>query len=553
LQNTQGVILNQESTIVGLAFYMDADGETLLAEYTPVDNWHPIDLLEIRDALTNQGLQGVLLNEPALEELIKKYGRASQSFALAIGQCKDAVVEVTVSADKMSAYLTLIPPSGGKNADRARIEAALNQAKVVEGLLDNAIEGALMVGMADGTLVAQGVPVINGTDAQFHSLLPDTGDRSPRVDESGTVDYRELGQFSTVKVGDPLMERIPATAGSPGKNVLGEVIMPKRGKDYTFAKGIKGAAPSPRNHDMLVAEIAGQPIPIARGVKVEPTLSVKGIDLSTGNLEFEGSVNIASDVKSGMKIRVSGDLIIGGTVEAAEIHANGNISIRGGVIGHGEKANESSTRQDVAHITSGGTITALFVENARIEAGDSIIITEVAKQSELIAGNHVIVGREGSRKGHIVGGSAHASQLIKAVVAGSPAGLRTEIKTGLNPQLQSSFYAVEIRLDKLQKDLAEVSRALGYARGNAQRVAQDILHKAEKTHEKLEQEIENCELEKEELENRLQLADNARVMISKQIYGNVTVHVGHQAWQVRDDRSGGTFRIIEGEITFEAL
>ncbi len=543
----------QESTIVGLSFRVDKDGSTLLAEYTPVDNWHPIDAAEVRHALASQNMEGVLLDESSLEELIKKYGRASQSFSLAIGQCKDAEIEITVSADKMSAYLTIIPPRGGKNADRPKIDAALSKAKVVEGLLETAIEGAIMVGVADGTLVAHGKPAINGTDAQFRSLLPDTGDRSPKVDDRGTVDYRELGQFSTVKVGDPLMERIPATKGSSGKNVLGEVIMPKRGKDYTFAKGIKGAAPSPRNYDMLVAEVAGQPIPIARGVKVEPTLSVKGIDLSTGNLEFEGSVNIASDVKSGMKIRVSGDLIIGGTVEAAEIHADGNISIRGGVIGHGEKANENSIRQDVAHITSGGTITALFVENAHIEAGDSIIITEVAKQSELIAGNHVIVGREGSRKGHIVGGSAHASQLIKVVVAGSPAGLRTEIKTGLNPQLQSSFYAVEIRLDKLQKDLAEVSRALGYARGNAQRVAQDILQKAEKTHEKLEQEIENCELEKEELEKRLQLADNAKVMISKQIYGNVTVHVGHQAWQVRDDRGGGIFRIIEGEITFEAL
>lgn len=543
----------QESTIVGLTFRIDRDGVTLLAEYTPVDNWHPIDLPEVRHALANLGLAGALLDASALEELVKKYGKSIQSFSLVIGQCKDAEIEITVSDDKMSASLTLIPPCGGKHADREAINAALAKAGVVEGILDMAIESAIVSGLADATLIAMGTPAVNGSDAQFRSLLPDTGDRSPKVDDQGNVDYRELGQFSTVKVGDPLMERIPATAGTSGKNVLGEIILPKRGKDYTFAKGIKGAAPSPRNYDLLVAEIAGQPIPIPRGVKVEPTLSVKGIDLSTGNLDFEGSVNIASDVKSGMKIRVSGDLIIGGTVEAAEIHAGGNISIRGGIIGHGEKTHESGARQDVALITGGGSVTALFVENARIEAGDSILITEVAIQSELVAGNHIIIGREGARKGHMVGGSAHASQLVKAVAAGSPAGLRTEIKTGLNPQLQSSFYAVEIRLDKLQKDLSEVSRALSYARGNTQRVAQDILQKAEKTHEKLEQEIQNCELEKEELEKRLQLADNAKVVISRQIYGNVTVHVGHQAWQVRDDRNGGTFRIIEGEITFESF
>lgn len=544
----------QESTILGLTFRIDKDGRTLLAEFIPVENWHPIDQAEIRYALAQQGLGAALLDEDALEELRKKYDTSRQSFTLPIGKCTDAEISVTVASDKMAAYLTIIPPGGGRPADRALVEAAIKKAGIAEDVLLNAeIDAATSTGIADGLLIAQGKPAINGTDAQFRNLLPEIGDRSPKVDDRGTVDYRELGQFSTVKIGDPLMERIPATAGTSGKNVHGEVILPKRGKDYTFAKGIKGAAPSPRNYDMLVAEIAGQPIPIPRGVKVEPTLSVKGIDLSTGNLEFEGSVNISSDVKSGMKIRVSGDLIIGGTVEAADIRAGGNISIRGGIIGHGEKTNENSTRQDGARISSGGTITALFVENARIEAGDSILITEVAKQSELIAGNHIIIGREGSRKGHIVGGAAHASQLIKAVVAGSPAGIRTEIKTGLNPQLQSNYYATEIKLDKLQKDLTEVSRALSYARGNAQRVAPEILQKAENTRERLEQEIETCEVEKDELGKRLKLADNAKVLISKQIYGNVTVYVGHQIWQVRDDRNGGIFRILEGEITFEAL
>jgi hypothetical protein len=286
-----------------------------------------------------------------------------------------------------------------------------------------------------------------------------------------------------------------------------------------------------------------------RGIKVEPTLSVKGIDLSTGNLEFEGSVNISGDVKSGMKIKVTGDLIIGGTVEAAEIHAGGNITIRGGIIGHGEKVPEGNARHDAAHISSGGNVSARFVENARIEAGDSILVGEVVQNSELMATNHVIVGKQGSRKGHIVGGITQATQFIKAIVVGSPAGVRTEIQTGLHPVLHSSINNLEIKLEKLNKEKEELERALNYARETPGRVNAETLQKITNTVEKLELDIETYTQEKSSLEERLNLTANARVVVERQIFGGVVVHIGHQMWQAKDDKDGGTFFIMDGEIT----
>ena len=250
-----------------------------------------------------------------------------------------------------------------------------------------------------------------------------------------------------------------------------------------------------------------------------------------------------------MKIRVTGDLIIGGTVEAAEIHAGGNITIRGGIIGSGEKAAEGNARHDAARISCGGTISALFIENARIEAGDSILIGEVAKQSELIANNHVIVGKEGARKGHIVGGITRATQFIKAISLGSPAGLRTEIETGLNPVLNSSINALEVKLQKLNKEKQELEKVLSFAKENPARVSADMLQKVTNTQEKLESDIEACEQEKEALQTRLTLAANARVVVAKQIFGGAMIHIGHKTWQVKEDRDGGIFLIMDGEIT----
>lgn len=536
----------QESIIVGLVFRMD--GDILFAEFTPVENWHPIDLAEVKRALLHQGLETTALDDEAVVELIERYGKANNPFIIAIGDRTEAVIEVRVEPDKMAAYLTVIPPLRGAQLEKDKILKALKQAGVVEGVLHAEVDAVVAAGKADAKLVARGTAAVSGRDCQFLSLIPEAGAGGLKVDENGVVDYRELELFVTVSVGDPLMKRVPATAGTPGKNVLGEILSAKAGRNYSFAKGVSSATYAPGNTDMLVAAIAGQPIPVIRGMKVEPTLSVKSIDISTGNLEFEGSVNISTDVKSGMKIKVTGDLIIGGTVEAAEICAGGNITIRGGIVGSGEKVPESSSRRDVAHISCGGTISTLFVENARIEAGDSILIGEVAKQSELIATNHVIVGKEGSRKGHIVGGVTRATQFIKAVAIGSPAGLRTEIETGLDPQINSSVTAFEIKLGKLYKEQQEVERVLAYARETPGRVSPEMLQKVTNTQEKLERDIETCEQEKSDLQTRLNLRANARVIVAKQVFGGVVVRIGHKVWQIKEDRGGATFYLQDGDI-----
>jgi hypothetical protein len=538
---------DQESMIVGLVFRVD--GGALLAEFTPVENWHPIDSAEIRRALIHQELGAVPLDRDALDELIDKYGESKQSFRIVLGSATDAVVEVSLDAERMSAYLTVIPAHGGRKADREQVLSALRKAGVVHGVLVSEIDTALATDKVDNKLVAQGTMAQNGVDSEFKSLVPEIGAGALKVDEHGTVDYRELELFVTVKEGDPLMQRIPATVGTSGKNLLGEIIQAKPGKDYAFAKGMHGVKFDPRNYDRLLADIPGQPLLVTRGVNVEPTLSVKGIDLSTGNLNFEGSVNISTDVKSGMKIKVTGDLIIGGTVEAAEIHAGGNITIRGGIIGHGEKVPEGNARHDVAHISCGGTISARFVENAHIEAGDSIIVGEVVQHSELIASNHIVVGKDGARKGHIVGGTTRATQFIKAVVLGSPAGVRTEIETGLNPQLHSSVTSLEIKLEKLRKEKEELERALVFSRENPGRVNAETQQKLANTQEKLQLDIDTYEQEKTDLETRLSLTANARVVVAKQIFGGVTVHIGHHFWQVKEDRDSGTFLIKDGDIT----
>jgi hypothetical protein len=112
-----------------------------------------------------------------------------------------------------------------------------------------------------------------------------------------------------------------------------------------------------------VAIVPGQPTVIKNGVKVNPVLDVENVDLSTGNLSFEGTVRVSGDVLTGMKMNVGGDVVINGTVEAAEIVAGGSVTVKGGVIGHSEGVTaQAGTTAIASRISSQKSVQVMFAE-----------------------------------------------------------------------------------------------------------------------------------------------------------------------------------------------
>lgn len=52
-------------------------------------------------------------------------------------------------------------------------------------------------------------------------------------------------------------------------------------------------------------------------MRVDEVLSVKQVDIRHGHVMFEGSLLVTGDVMPGMRIKTSGDVVIGGFVEGA--------------------------------------------------------------------------------------------------------------------------------------------------------------------------------------------------------------------------------------------
>ncbi|MGR5541784.1 FapA family protein, partial [Vibrio campbellii] len=121
------------------------------------------------------------------------------------------------------------------------------------------------------------------------------------------------------------MKREPATAGRPGITVLGDIIQPKPGKD-TELKESKGSQRSKNHPEVLVATKAGLPLIRDTTVEVDDVMKVATIGVESGHVQFNGSVIVSDNIESDMQVDVTGNLIVGGFVESANIRAGGDIT-----------------------------------------------------------------------------------------------------------------------------------------------------------------------------------------------------------------------------------
>lgn len=549
--------MNDESPTDVLTFKLGDDGK-LLAIFEACECKPQLDEAIIKDALAKQGLSSLFLYENSLPDLIKKYSEATEGFVLEIGERRDGICILKIDDDKMAAKLTLIPPYGGTPAGLLQIQQALQEKGVVKGIIKNEIEAALKEGYATERVIAQGAQPVRGIDARFQSLIPQIRERKPRIDERGIVNYRDLGQLIVVKPGDPLMCRTPPTEGEKGWDIIGQVVMPQPGQDIPFASGLQGVELDsddeldPDNNSLLLAAIAGQPKLVPNGVVVEPTIALPQVDISTGNMRFDGTINIKGDVKEGMKIHVTGDVFVGGTVEAAEIEAGGNVVIKGGVIGHSEQSGDPS--EDLifnAKIISKGSISARFAENVSMNAGIDIIIEEFSMHNHLTALNRILVGKSGGKKGRIIGGITCAPALVKTAIIGSSAGFVTKVRAGFNPYLQAKIDKFKLKIDANEKEQGDIRKIIAFISMHPEKDKNGLLNKLFHTREKLEVDCAQLHADRTHLLSEMTLAEHVQVIVEEAVHCGAEIQIGNSIWKNNEERGKGVFRIVEGEIDFD--
>lgn len=536
---------------LGLTLALDEAGMKLVATFAPVEGSAPIDISWLQRRLHELSLSHLLLSDNAVAELLRRYNAGGEPFSLEIGEAKDGEASLEISPDKMEVFLTLTPPRGGKPVSREQVNQLLQSKGVSFGIQNEEVERALAAGEIKRRLIASGQPPVNGENGRLETLVTLSIRHAPKADEHGRVDYRELGGIVTVKEGERLMRRVPPTLGLSGQNVLGQVIPARPGQEVKFAARLEGAQVDPEDPDYLVSTIAGRPVPAEGGIAVEPTITIENVDLSVGNVTFDGSIHIKGSVQPGMVVRATGDIEIGGMVEAATLDSGGNIVIKGGVIGHVEVAEHApEDKAGEARLRCDGSLSVRFIENAMVEAGDSVLVEELVMQSALAAGNLVAVGK-GAGKGRIIGGEIQAGKEVQAGVIGSPANVKTRISVGVNPRLNDRMHQTVREQEKLAREIEDIDKLLRFSEQNPGRIKGETLERVHHTREVLEQKAVFLQHELEDIQAQLSLAEEARVIVGKTLYSNVTVYFGEKYYLSNDELGPGAFLLREGEIVFE--
>lgn len=494
----------------------------------PVPNRPAVDRQMVLDLLQHNGYGNCFIDDAGLEQVVHDCAHKTTPFVLLVAQRVDAAIAIEVADDAMTAMVSLSPAQGGKAADINDIIRALSDAGVSLGLDMAALAEACQAGVADKQIIARGTPATEGTDTGFVELVPQTVDRAPRLNEEGLIDYREHGGLVVVEPGAPLMRRIPPVPGEEGHTVLGHTIAPKPVRDEPFSESLKGSSVSSEDPNLLVAATAGLPVRVPCGVQVEPVLRVREVNLGTGNIHFDGTVQIDGDVIHEMKVQATGDILVGGTVEGASLQAGGNIAVKGGAISG-------------ATLQAGGTVSARFAQGSILSAGTLIALDDAALECNLQSSNQILIGLKNPQRGHLVGGGTTTRLLLKVPVLGSDKAGTTLVTVGADPELESRYLALMQRIaaekaneDNLQK-LCQHLAAIKDPKG--------MLDRAKTSWRQAAQVWGKSLGERMELDKLREAMLSARLQVGVQTSGAVQITFGSTRLALRKDYKAGSFSI----------
>ncbi|MDM5139806.1 FapA family protein [Aeromonas bestiarum] len=471
-----------------------------------------------------------------------------------VAQRHDARVTLVVEKDRMSAVAQITADWGGKYLTTEQLEQAVQASEISQGVQAPLIAAAILAAKeaTPGALiklpVALGKAAVNGQDTHFERLVETPAERilKPQELDHGRVDMRDLGTLLTVKAGAQLMRRHPATQGVPGFTVTGQELPAKHGKDSPMVAG-EGTFASPDDVDLLLAGRPGLPRQEKNGMKVDDVLSVKQVDIRHGHVIFEGALIVAGDVTPGMKIKTSGDVVIGGFVEGGYIESSGTITVRSGIIGR--KSEQSD--EYLCHLNAQGEIHASYAQYAKLEAGGDIQIQSQLSHCYSRSGQDIKVGDSGMRKGHLLGGISIANRLIMAPILGASAYNQTRLQIlggyfthkEQEQALRQRKQECRDQLDKLQDLLLKLLQLPGDKR-NPQTVQKIKLIRTQHIDESklLDEQLEAAQ---EELQKLMTEMD---IIATQRVFPGVEVEMAHHHYRVDIEHGPIHFAIHEDQL-----
>ncbi len=431
-----------------------------------------------------------------------------------------------ISDDKMRATVKFYPPfKNGRVLDQKDIEASLEAAGITMGIKEDVIRGFLTDRQyCQEIVIAEGEEPVQGVDAQIIYHFDTDLRAKPQLKEDGSVDFHQLNSISHVKKGEVLASLTPEKRGKKGYNVIGEWVDPRepKKKKLSYGKNISLT----KDKLSIVSEVDGHVNLVDDKVFVSDVYEiVTDVDAGTGDIEYNGNIEVKGNVRSGFTLKANGDISVNGVVEGAILIAQGDIILRCGIQGKGK-----------GELSAGGNIVTKFIENAVVNAGANIT-TEAILHSRVNAKDSILVT---GKKGFVTGGKVSALSLIEAKTIGSSMGADTVISVGTNPEDKEKEHQLQIEMDELRREIVRlepVVTKMTTSLAAGERFAPDKLAQMRVLVGKYRQ----CKKKYEENESMImQLLENekvektARIRVKGKIYPGVKIVISDSMYVIKE-------------------
>jgi len=434
---------------------------------------------------------------------------------------------IAVSPNRMEARLTIDVPEPGDLAPQLEscIES-LKEHNITHGLCPESITNAMRAARARGTpvasvLVAKGTPPVPGENARIE-LLVQSGLAAGAMNEKDEhIDYHERGYLHLVTKGTPLARKIPATQGTPGRDVHGKDVAASAGKNILLT--VTGNAVLSADGTQCHAGADGVAVivnPTKIGVFEKYTVS-GDVDLHTGNLNMQGALEITGWVRAGFHVSATGDLVIRGGIEPARVHTGASLAVSAGIVGGGD-----------ASVEAANNVTAQYIENAQVNAGGDITVESGIINSHVVAEGRVTAIRG---NGSIIGGVVHATQGIEAKQVGSPAGVPTTVEVGIDCAARDSLIRMQRECALYERNRNKISRTLEILYRNHQ--SRPLRNEEKIAVNRLVRYRREAEAAREQINAILKQAEKtmATIKVQRTVYEGTTMFISGYRLHVADD------------------
>jgi len=450
------------------------------------------------------------------------------------------MISVDICNNALEAYITIheLPEDYKKDRNKLvdAIRHALNNANVNYGIMHEVMYGELPLNTP--VLIAKGKPPVHGTDSVIKMF--EVPEPKPLLIENDKVNFYELNLIHHVKTGDWLGERIDPTPGVPGIDVHGNEIKPDEGILYPLLYDYNSVTQvRTEGKDVLYALKDGAVHYVDGSIAVYDVLEINGdVDFNTGNIDFNGYVNIKGTVEDNFSVKAEKDIEIGGVYGIGGVKliesTGGSIYIRGGVAG-----------KNRAKIICKGNLYAKFISDAEVICEGSVFVGFYIWNSNIRA-KQVIVE---SGRGQIVGGCIDADIRVECADIGNRLEKRTIINIrGFNrEQLKAEMDELLGIIQSEKRHLADLRDWLKSCNMEPQSNKPEI-KKTQMEIFRKQEEIKKLEASCLNISNYLKTPGTGALVVKNYIYPKVRITIQNQSVEIMKKEFRPTYILRDGVI-----